>query len=259
MAEVFKKTKLFAFDLDGTIYLGDKAISGSIELIDYLRTKYDVVFFTNNSSKTRTEVCEKLKRLGIENQPDEVYTSCSSAVDYLNEMGINNVYVIGSEGFQSELQGNNITVVDNDTAENLVVGLDFDFSYERISNALTILSNGGQFIVCNEDGSFPVEGHRRKPGCGAMVGAISASSNVRPHFVVGKPNTYILSQIAQKYEVKQDEIVVVGDSYESDIQMAINYDCRAILVNSKDLVKDKNVMIMNDLHEILESVKEDKI
>jgi 4-nitrophenyl phosphatase len=90
-----------------------------------------------------------------------------------------------------------------------------------------------------------------------MVGAISASSNVKPHFVVGKPNTYILSQIAARHQVKKDEIVVVGDSYKSDIQMAINYDCRAILVNSEDCVKDENVMIMNDLHEILQSVKED--
>jgi ribonucleotide monophosphatase NagD (HAD superfamily) len=37
--------KLFAFDLDGTVYNGDQLIPGAYELIDYLRNNnYKVIF-----------------------------------------------------------------------------------------------------------------------------------------------------------------------------------------------------------------------
>ena len=40
------KIKLFAFDLDGTLYMGENIVSGAVALIDYLREEYLVVFFT---------------------------------------------------------------------------------------------------------------------------------------------------------------------------------------------------------------------
>ena len=94
------------------------------------------------------------------------------------------------------------------------------------------------------------------PGCGAMVGSIIASADKRPDFVVGKPNTYILSNISKAFGVKNHEIMVVGDSYESDIRMAINYNSKAILIGSNDNAANGNVLIMEDLHKILSFIKE---
>ena len=255
MGEIFDKIKLFAFDLDGTLYMGENTVAGAVELIDYLREKYLVAFFTNNSSKTGREVYEKLNRLGIKCKLDEVYTSSSATALYLNEIGIDNLYVIGSDSFRSELEDNGLRIIDNDSAKNLVVGFDFDFNYKKIAIALSVLLKGGKFIVCNEDGSFPVGENRYMPGCGAMVGAISVSADKRPDFIVGKPNTYILSKIAEAYGVKHHEIVVVGDSYESDIMMALNYKSKAILINSEGNVTNENVLVMENLHKLLRYIR----
>ena len=257
MFDIAGKIKLFAFDLDGTLYIGDNKVAGAVELIDYLRKKYKIVFFTNNSSKTDREVQEKLNRLGFECNLDEVYTSSSAAAQYMKELSIDNLYVIGSDGFRSEIEGNGLRIVDNDSAENLVVGLDYDFNYKKIATALSVLLKGGKFIVCNEDASFPVGQNKYMPACGAMVGAIAASANKKPDFIVGKPHTYILSIIATTYGVVRDEIIVVGDSYESDIMMALNYNCKSILISSKDNVANGNVLIMNDINKILSYIKED--
>lgn len=251
------KIKLFAFDLDGTLYLGDNAIAGAVDLIRYLREKYQVVFFTNNSAKTVGQVHEKLNRLELECKLDEVYTSSSTTAAYLSEARIDNVFVVGSRGLCTELENKGIRIIDSDLAENLVVGLDPDFNYNKIAIAMSILQKGGKFIICNEDRSFPVGENRFRPGCGAMVGAISAVADKRPDFIVGKPNTYILSKISEAFGVNNNDIMVVGDSYESDVQMALNYNCKAILIANKNVDNDGVVAVKN-LKELLQYIRREK-
>lgn len=255
MFEITREIKLFAFDLDGTLYIGEKTVAGAFELLSYLREKYQIVFFTNNSTKTVGEVHEKLGRLGIECQLGEIYTSSLATAVYLRDASINNLYVIGSQSLCSELEGNGLRIEDSDSAENLVVGLDFDINYDKIARALSVLRKGGKFIVCNEDSSFPVGENRFLPGCGAMVGAISAAAKRRPDFVVGKPNTYILSKVAKDFGVNNHGIMVVGDSYESDIMMALSYGCKAILISCNGIGNNEDVVIMGNLNELLEYVR----
>ena len=257
MLEISEKIKLFAFDLDGTIYFGEEVAPEAHELIDYLREKYKIAFFSNNSSQTGSGVHEKLNNMKIECSRDEVYTSSTATASYLKETGIDNIYVIGSNSFRNEIESNGLRIVDNNSAENLVVGLDIDFNYNKIENALSVIFNGGKFIACNEDKFFPVGKNRYLPGCGAMVGAIISSTNKRPDFVVGKPNTYILSKIAKAYRVKHYEIVVVGDSLESDIQMALNYNSKGSVISSNGIDKNENVIVMENLNKLLNYIRKD--
>ena len=255
MSKISRKIKLFAFDLDGTLYLGENLIEGAIDLISFIQKNYNVVFFTNNSAKTRKEIFCKLRSMGFECDLDEVFTSSYATAKYLFDSKINNVFIIGSDGLRSEIIEKEVFIVDNDSAENLVVGLDFDFSYRKIETAVTVLLNNGKFIACNNDGFFPVEENRYMPGCGSMVGAIVKASNKNPDFIVGKPNTYILSLIQKVYNVKHNEIVVVGDSYESDVMMAMNNNSKAILVNSKNNFTKRNVLVMDSPNKILQYLK----
>jgi len=94
------------------------------------------------------------------------------------------------------------------------------------------------------------------PACGAMVGAISSSANKKPDYIVGKPNTYILSKIAETYGVKHYEIIVVGDSLKSDIQMALNYNSKGILINSNGSNNKKNILVIKNLEKLLRYIKE---
>lgn len=256
----FEKIVLFAIDLDGTLYFGKNIAPGANEFIRYLREKYKIAFFTNNSSQNNNEVLDKLNGMGIECSSDEIHTSATATVSYLKESGLDNIYAIGSDSFRDELKSNGFRIVDNASADNLVVGLDTEFNYHKISNALLILLNGGKFIVCNEDSSFPVGQNRYMPGCGAIVGAIASSANKKPDYIVGKPNTYMLSKISRANKVKNYEIVVVGDSIESDIQMALNYNCKGVLINSNsfnhnDNVND-NVIVKENLNKLLSYMRE---
>ena len=56
--------KLFLLDMDGTFYLGDRLIDGSLDFIDRVRaTGRDFLFLTNNSSHNAAFYVEKLKKM----------------------------------------------------------------------------------------------------------------------------------------------------------------------------------------------------
>ena len=57
----------------------------------------------------------------------------------MKEKKIDNIYVIGSNRFRDEIENNGLRIIDNNSAENLVVGLDLDFNYNKIENALSVI------------------------------------------------------------------------------------------------------------------------
>ena len=61
-----KNIKLFLFDQDGTLYLGNRLYPFTIEMLETIKqngAKY--MFVTNNSSKSVNDYIKKLAKLGI--------------------------------------------------------------------------------------------------------------------------------------------------------------------------------------------------
>jgi len=66
----------FIFDLDGTVYLGERLIPGADRIIRLLREGgRKVVFLSNKPLYTREDYAAKLTRLGIPTAPSEVVNS----------------------------------------------------------------------------------------------------------------------------------------------------------------------------------------
>ena len=64
MTDRLKEIRCFLLDMDGTFYLGDRLIEGSLEFLQKLRdTGRQCLFLTNNSSKSASFYVEKLKRM----------------------------------------------------------------------------------------------------------------------------------------------------------------------------------------------------
>lgn len=225
-----------AFDLDGTVYHGDGAIDGSIGAInDLMNLNYQIFYFTNNSAKTREQIVGKLNRLGFPVKPQNTYSVSRAIAAYLIENKLKSVYLIGTDNLKGDLIAHNIKVHDSLQVSAVVVGLDPEFNYSKISIALEAIRTGAKLIVANSDPSYPVENNRRLPGCGAMVGAIVGATFHVPDFVVGKPNTYMLELLCKEHKLSPEEICIVGDSPESDIKMANNFKCRSILFDPSDM------------------------
>jgi HAD superfamily hydrolase (TIGR01450 family) len=232
------RIKAVAFDLDGTLYLGDKALPGAVETVERLIAGGIMVrYFTNNSTRSRRAIVAKLRGLGFPVKLDDLYTSAYVAAKFLRQKRIERVWCVGTAGLLEELrlQGiKNITTGDRVTA--VVVGLDPEFDLEKLGRVMNILAAKKiLFLACNQDRNYPVGLGRYLPGCGPIVAAIENATGRAVDVVPGKPNTMMLELMARESSLRAGEILVVGDSYESDIAMARRYRSPALLIGRKKL------------------------
>jgi len=226
--------KAVAFDLDGTVYYGNQLIAGAIETIEHIKARgMDVFYFTNNSGKSRAEIYSKLVNMGVALDFDHIYTSSYATALYCREANLQNVFCIGSPGLITELKCQGIDIAEDDP-QAVVVGLDPEFTYNKLAQALWHLQNGCLLVACNQDKNYPIENGRLMPGCGSIVAAILGSYDKQVDFTVGKPNTYMMELLAGDHGLTNQDILVVGDSLATDIEMAKRFGCQWILVTPEN-------------------------
>ena len=74
----------YIFDLDGTVYLGNKLLPSAGETITRLREMGKrTVFLSNNPTRTREEYAAKLTRLGLPTPNEDVINSSYVMADFL--------------------------------------------------------------------------------------------------------------------------------------------------------------------------------
>jgi HAD superfamily hydrolase (TIGR01450 family) len=226
--------KVFVFDLDGTIYKGNTIIDGAADLIRVIADKgIRIVYFTNSSSRTREQVLDKLGRMGLVTSLNEVYTSAYATAVYATEKLFTNVYCIGTDGLKREFEAVGIGMTkDVSSADALIIGLDPEFDYSKLAEIMPFRDSACPIIACNRDRHYPVEDGICLPGCGPIVAAVEDALGRKVNYVTGKPSTYILGLLATDWNYINSDIIIVGDSYESDIQMAKRYGCRSFLIST---------------------------
>lgn len=241
--------KAVAFDLDGTIYMGNTIVDSAADIVRFIRGKgMQVFFFTNSSTRTRQKVFEKLDGMGLNPSLDHIYTSAYAVAKYLSGNSISTVFCLGTAGLKDEIAANRIRVTsDPYAAEALVVGLDPDFSYARLADVMPFTERNCPIIVCNRDRSFPVENGKFMPGCGPIVSAVESALGRSVDFIAGKPNTYMMELLEADWGLCNSEIVVVGDSLESDIGMARRHGCRSFLISGNSLETVEGMTVVPDI------------
>src|SRR5919204_5346753 len=100
------------FDLDGTVYLGEALVPGAAETIAALRAAgRRVAFLSNKPLATRADYAEKLTRLGIPADADEVITSSIVLARHLRRLDAGApVFVIGEPPLLGELRAHGFEV-----------------------------------------------------------------------------------------------------------------------------------------------------
>ena len=224
--------KVVAIDLDGVVYRGRAMIEGADVAICNLRQSgLQVSFATNSSVRTRADIAAKLRDMGIPAEEDEVLTSAYIAGLLIKSIGAGkNVLVIGAESLRKEIVQAGSMVVDGPPCDVVLVGMDTSFSYNKIQMSMEAIAGGAKFVACNRDASFPGDNGRIFPGCGPMVAAVEAAVGFPPHWIAGKPNVLMLDAVSAQYHVGPREILVVGDSMASDIEMAVAFGSPSVLV-----------------------------
>ena len=219
-------------DMDGVLYRGDEPIPGAIETIRALHQRgVQIAYLTNNASRHREELAEKLCQLGFPCDVKQMWGSAYTTAYYLaQEAPQARIFVMGAAGMVREMQDAGLTVVPtHEGATHVVAGLDRGITYEKLTQAHYAICNGAAFIATNLDATFPDSLTTTSPGAGALIAVLRTSTNVQPK-VIGKPQVMGISLIASSWGVGSEAIVAVGDRLDTDIASAKAFGCLSILV-----------------------------
>lgn len=222
----------FIFDLDGTLYLGERLLPGAARVIAALREAgRRLCFLSNKPIQSRAEYAAKLTRLGVPATTDEVINSSYVLARWLaGEAPGARCFVIGEAPLVAELEEAGLKPVDGPEVDWVVVAFDRTFDYRKLDVALqAVKRHGARLIGTNPDRTCPVEGGEI-PDAAGMIGAVEGVTGRRVDPIVGKPSPIMLAVALERLGLAARESAIVGDRPETDIAMGKVAGLATILV-----------------------------
>ena len=224
--------RCFLLDMDGTFYLGENLIPGSLDFIRRVEeTGRDFLFLTNNSSHNADFYVQRLARMGLNVGREKVLTSGeATAAVLLEKYPGKRAFVLGNEFLLEEMREAGVTV-DQTAPEIVVVGYDTTLDYKKMTAVCDFVRAGLPYIATHPDFNCPTE-TGFAPDIGAIMAFIEASTGRRADLVVGKPHTGIVQAALRRTGLAVDQLAMVGDRLYTDIETGLKSGMLSILVMS---------------------------
>ena len=215
--EELKQKAVFFFDLDGTIYIGDKLFDGILELIEILKKQGKRFFFlSNNSSKSTNDYLLKLKRFGLKVSREEIILSQHPTIDYLHKNSFKKIFLLGTSSLRQEFIEEGFILTD-ENPEIIILAFDQELTYDRLKKASLFLQKGLPYIATHLDNRCPVE-NGYIPDAGGVAALLYKTAERMPR-VFGKPSKEMLLFKLEQLNLARESAVMIGDRLYTDIRM----------------------------------------
>ena len=260
-----KQIKLFLFDMDGTIYLGDRLFEPTISLLNTIKEQGKrYLFMTNNSSKSVEAYVEKLAKLGITASKEDFMTSSQATAYFLKKNYADKlIYVSGTESFKKELResGLNITDKRQEGIGCIVCGFDTELTFKKLEDlSILLIDKDLPYYAANLDLVCPTE-YGYVPDCGSVSEMLYNATGRRP-IGIGKPSPLMVELARDKWGTAKEETMVIGDRLYTDIACGKNAEIPTVLVLSgetdmamAEASPHKADIILEDIGVLLEQLK----
>jgi 4-nitrophenyl phosphatase len=230
--------------MDGVLWRGDQLLPGARDLLDYLkRSQIPYAFATNNATTTVDQISADGQIRGLKLMPEQIFTSSMAAVSlaqsHLQEG--EKIFVVGEDGLKRPLREAGFELLPSaEEARAVLVGLDREVTWDKLSEAAYAIEKGAIFIGTNGDLSLPTE-RGFAPGNGAILRALEATTGISPT-IVGKPDPTLFQEALKYIDIDPANTLVVGDRIETDILGGI----RAGMLTALVLTGASSVSDLND-------------
>lgn len=231
---MIKKYDGFIFDLDGTIYLGNKLIPNAEKVIDAIKKKKKkVVFITNKTTGSVKDYCIFLKEKGLNVTQKEIINSTLITKQYLKEKHSGETFfAIGEQIFIDEIKSIGLKYSRNPKEINIVlITLDRTLNYKKLEIAAKALDNGARFYAANIDNTCPVEGGEILDA-GSTISALEKRTRLKLEKHFGKPSRYMMNEIIKLLNIPTEKCLLIGDRVETDIVMGNKFGIDTALVST---------------------------
>ena len=232
LKERLRGIRCFMLDMDGTFYLGNRILEGSLDFLDAVEaTGRQVLFLTNNSSKSAKHYIEKLKRMNVRAPFLNVLTSGQATARYCKaHFAGKKAFLLGNHILAAEFAKMGVAV-DNDHPDYVVIAFDTELDYAKMTAVCDFVRAGMPYIATHPDYNCPTE-TGFIPDIGAIIAFIKASTGREPDLIVGKPYKGIVEDALLVTGLQANELAMCGDRLYTDIATGVNFGMTSILVMS---------------------------
>ena len=216
-------------DMDGVLVREEQAIPGADRFLARLRelgTPFLVL--TNNSTYTRRDLAARLAASGLQVPEGAIWTSALATARFLQDQRPGgSAFVIGEAGLTTALHDAGYTLTDR-APDYVVLGETRTYSFERITRAIRLITDGARFIATNPDATGPsVDGPL--PATGSVAALISRATGIEPYFV-GKPNPLMMRSALNALDAHSETAAMIGDRMDTDIVSGLEAGMETVLV-----------------------------
>ena len=250
--------KVFFFDLDGTLYLGNKLFDGAIELMQALKEQGKRYFFlSNNSSKSTADYLKKLNNLNLNATRENVILSQHPTINYLKKNSYKTLFLLGNESLKKEFVEEGF-IINESNPEIVILAFDQELTYDRLVRASNLLQKGLPYIATHLDDKCPTE-DGFIPDAGGIAALLYKTTERMPK-VFGKPNKEMLLFKLREINEKPQNAIMIGDRLYTDIKMGTDAGVITCCVLSGEttleMINNSNSkkpdLIINGIWELLE-------
>ncbi len=214
-------------DLGGVVYVGATPLPRAVAAVGRLKQAHLTVRYITNTTRTpRRGMLDKLAKIGLRADADELFMPAIAARHYLERHQLAPLLLVHpalQEDFAGLPAGAGRAVVIGDAAEG--------FTYDALNRAFRAIMGGAAFVALVRNRSFQDADHELSLDAGPFVAALEYATG-RHATLLGKPSPDFLRAAVESLGCAPAEAVMIGDDVEADVGGAMAAGLRGVLVRT---------------------------
>lgn len=218
--------------MDGVLHVSGAPIAGAASGVKRLRDEgHRIRFVTNSTTKSRAQLAEQLRKMGIAVEDDEIQTTGAVASRVLAGK---RVLALTMPGMLDDLDGLQLVGMNVDAV--LLGGADEGeetgrvFSYLNLNRAFHELEAGAE-LYCLHKNKWWQTADGARLDAGAFVAGLEFAADIEAT-VLGKPSNAYFAAALEALDAEPGLTWMVGDDLEGDIVGAHKHGMKTILVRT---------------------------
>jgi HAD superfamily hydrolase (TIGR01458 family) len=219
-------------DVDGVLHVSGAPIAGASAAVRRLRADgHRIRFVSNTTTRSRAQIGDQLRLMGIEVEDDELQTTGVVAARVLEGK---RVLALTMPGLLDDLEGLQLVGMNVDAV--LLGGADEGeetgrvFSYLNLNRAFHELEAGAELYCLHKNRWWQTK-HGPQFDAGAYVAGLEYAAGVEA-IVLGKPSSSYFATACEALDADPHMTWMVGDDLESDVAGAQGIGMKTVLVRT---------------------------
>jgi HAD superfamily hydrolase (TIGR01458 family) len=219
-------------DVDGVLHVSGAPITGAAAAVRRLRADgHRIRFVSNTTTRSRAQIGDQLRLMGIEVEDDELQTTGAVAARVLKGK---RVLALTMPGLLDDLEGLQLVGMNVDAV--LLGGADEGeetgrvFSYLNLNRAFHELEAGAD-LYCLHKNRWWQTAEGARLDAGAFVAGLEYAADIEAT-VLGKPSNAYFAAALDALDAEAGLTWMVGDDLETDIVGAHKHGMKTLLVRT---------------------------